>query len=189
MSDSQPFVDYYRILQIDPNCGAKALEAAYRHWAKRYHPDHPETADFDKFNAVIEAYRILRNPEKRAEYDLRHAAHVPRDPMADLAEGATGEESAVALDDAEAHARILMLLYRKRRESALDAGVSDYLLQEMLGCTPEHFEFHRWYLRAKRFVEITEQGTLAITIEGIDHVISTSRIAKAEKLLIGQARD
>jgi curved DNA-binding protein len=82
-----------------------------------------------------------------------------------------------------------MMLYRRRRENALDAGVSDYLIQEQLNCTPEVFEFHRWYLKSKGFIETTEQGTLAITVDGIDHVMSTSRTAKVEKLLIGQSRD
>ena len=39
-----------------------------------------------------------------------------------------------------------------------------------------------------RFIEITEEGSLAITIEGIDHVIALSRSSKVEKLLIGQTR-
>ena len=34
---------------------------------------------------------------------------------------------------------------------------------------------------------LTEQGTLAITIQGVDHVISMSRTTKAEKLLIAQS--
>ena len=54
-------------------------------------------------------------------------------------------------------------------------------------CSDENFEFYIWYLKAKNFIEITEQGTLEITIQGVDHVISTSRATKAEKLLITQS--
>ena len=57
----------------------------------------------------------------------------------------------------------------------------------MLQCSHEHFEFHKWYLKEKGYIVLTEQGTLAITIQGIDHVISLSRTSKAEKLLISQA--
>jgi curved DNA-binding protein len=189
MTDEATFVDYYNILQIDPRSDTKALEAAYRHWAKMFHPDHPETADVDRFGAVIEAYRVLRDPERRTAYDQRHAAHTLHEAWTRPSDEEDQAEESLALDDAESHARILMALYRRRREDALDAGVSDFVLQEMLRCTPEHFEFHRWYLKAKGFVETTEQGTLAITIAGIDHVISASRTAKVEKLLIGQVRE
>ncbi|MEO6153006.1 MAG: hypothetical protein ABIT09_10835 [Croceibacterium sp.] len=60
-------------------------------------------------------------------------------------------------------------------------------MQEALNCSDEHFDFHVWYLKAKGFIETTEQGTLAITIQGVDHVISMSRTNKAEKLRIAQS--
>ena len=66
-------------------------------------------------------------------------------------------------------------------------GVIGFYIQEMLGCSDEQFDFHRWYLREKRFIELTEHGTIAITVLGIDHVISLSRTTAAEKLLIGQS--
>ena len=66
---------------------------------------------------------------------------------------------------------------------------SGFYLQEMLKCSDEHFEFHKLYLREKCFIEATEHGTLAITIQGIDHVISMSRTTTAEKLLIAQCNN
>ena len=69
MADDRGFVDHYRVLQIDPNCSASALEAAYRRLAKLYHPDHVETANVEKLGAVLEAYRELKSPEARARYD------------------------------------------------------------------------------------------------------------------------
>jgi curved DNA-binding protein len=77
-----------------------------------------------------------------------------------------------------------MYLYKKRREDAKNAGVVGFYLQQMLNCSDEHFEFHKWYLKEKGFIVLTEHGTLAITIQGVDHVISLSRTAKAEKLLL-----
>jgi curved DNA-binding protein len=91
-----------------------------------------------------------------------------------------------ALNDAADHAKILMFLYKKRREDAQNAGVVGYYLQDMLKCSDEHFEFHKWYLKEKGFIVLTEHGTLAITIQGVDHVISMSRTAMAEKLQITQ---
>lgn len=82
-----------------------------------------------------------------------------------------------------------MLLYRKRREQAQDAGVGQYFIHEMLGCSEEIFDFHLWYLKEKGFIMATDQGTLAITIEGVDHVIAMSRTTMREKLLLAQPKD
>ena len=92
------------------------------------------------------------------------------------------------IEDAEAHEKILFHLYKQRRENATDPGVMGYYLQRMLDCSDENFEFHAWYLKSKGFIEITQEGKLAITIDGVDHVISMSRTAEAEKLLIAQAK-
>ena len=186
MSEGEPFVDYYAVLQVDPDCNPRALETAYRYLAKMYHPDHPETADAARFNKVIEAYRAIRSPAKRAEYDVLYASTTGFE----FAPGdADYVEERAALSDADVHAKILLALYKRRREHAQDAGVGRYAVQEMLQCSDEHIEFHLWYLKAKGFLALTEQGTLAITIEGVDHVIAMSRTTMREKLLIGQSGD
>jgi curved DNA-binding protein len=187
MSESAAFVDYYDILQVSPNCQAKALETAYRFLAKKYHPDRAETADVTKFNEVIEAYRVLRDPDRRSEYNFRYAAHRADEGFSFTTEEESAGDEKDALSDAEAHAKLLQFLYKRRRENAQDAGVGRFWVQEMLNCSDEHFEFHIWYLKAKGLIEVTEQGTLAITIEGVDHVITTSRTARRERLLLAQS--
>lgn len=189
MADDGIFVDYYIILQVDPTCSPKELEAAYRHLAKTYHPDHIDTADVTKFNQVIEAYRTLRNPDQRAEYDLVYAANKKDNWFKFTAGNSLDVDEKSVIDDAEAHARILVFLYKKRRENARSAGIAGFYVQQMLDCSEEIIDFHLWYLKEKGFIEITEQGALAITIQGIDHVIATSRNTQAEKLLITQSRD
>ncbi|WP_150291698.1 J domain-containing protein [Sphingobium estronivorans] len=185
MTDSQPFIDYYQILQVSPTCDGRGLEAAYRLLAKMYHPDHAETADVTKFNEVITAYKALRSAENRAQYNLLYTEKTGfRFPANEEADG-----EKFAYDDADAHSRILIFLYKRRRENAQDAGVGRYFVQKMLNCSDEHFEFHIWYLKAKNLIETTEQGTLAITIEGVDHVISMSQTIMREKLLIGRTVD
>ena len=135
----------------------------------------------------MEAYRILRNPERRAQYDRLHNQN-NREEWLKTASGDEVEiDENAALSDADDHAKILMFLYKRRRENAQNAGVVGFYLHNMLNCSDEHFEFHKWYLKEKGFIVITEQGTLAITIQGIDHVISMSRTTKAEKLLIAQS--
>ncbi len=187
MSEGQPFVDFYDILHVDPGCDDRDLEAAYRFLAKLYHPDRRETADSDKFNAVVEAYRALRDPDRRAEYDGQYAEHGRyrhsqrfRDNQASMP-----EQSAVS--DAAAHAKILRFLYDSRRKNADNAGVAGFYVQEMLGCTEEQFQFYRWYLLAKGYVETNEQGGLAITVDGVDKIIAESRKTVEEMRLIAQA--
>jgi curved DNA-binding protein len=189
MSFEDEFFDYYEILQVSPGCSATVLEAAYRNLAKVYHPDHAETADIDKFSAVVAAYTVLRDPEKRAAYDARHAAQVQPAASNHAASPDPFPNEVSAVKDAEAHARILFALYQKRRENAQDAGVVRFYIQDMLGCSDENFEFHVWYLKSKGLIETTEHGTLAITIEGVDHVISTSRAKVAEQRLITESTD
>jgi len=187
MTEDSVFVDHYNTLRVRPDCSAKALEQAYRHLAKLYHPDHPETADVSRFKEVIDAYKALRNPDERARYDALFFANENADEPEPAANGEMPGGEKAALDDAEAHARILQLLYRKRRESAQDAGVPEFALLDALGCPDEHLEFHLWYLQAKGFIERTETGMHAITIDGVDHVISTSQTTARERFLIAQA--
>jgi curved DNA-binding protein len=181
MAFEEPFVDLYAILEASPTCSARALEEAYHALAKRYHPDHAEEADVRKFTDVVSAYKALKDPEDRAKYDLHYAEltgfefNIPNDEMAD--ERAAGS-------DADAHAKILQYLYKRRRENAQDAGVGRYLIQDMLKCSDELFDFHTWYLKEKGLIMLTEHGTFAITIMGVDHVISASRTAIREKLLL-----
>lgn len=187
MDDDREFVDYYAILEVRPDCDAKELEQAYRHLAKLYHPDHAETSDIDKFNAVITAYRALRDAVDRAEYDARYATGRRNPTSGDfLRDPIRSPEENGALSDAEAHRRMLAMLYDRRRRHVTDAGVGPLILQEKLQCSEEEFAFHAWYLKEKGFIETTEQGVLAITIQGVDHVISSSLEAKARQVRIAQ---
>ena len=187
MADGQAaFVDYYAILQVSPDCDAKTLESAYHALAKAYHPDHTGTDEHTKFNEVTMAYRLLRNPEQRAEYDALHAGHNHKE-WYEVRSGADiGIDEKAAVSDADDHAKILMYLYKARRENAQNAGVVGFYLQELVQCSDEHFDFHKWYLKEKGFISITEHGTLAITILGVDHVINMSRTTEKEKLLIAK---
>jgi curved DNA-binding protein len=182
------FIDYYSVLQVRPNCDAKALEAAYHHLAKAHHPDHTGDVDTTIFNEITEAYRNLRNPGRRAKYDLQYANIHGREAFEPSTSSPLEVDERTALNDAEAHAKILMFLYKKRREQAQNAGVPAFYLQELVSSSDEHFGFHQWYLKEKGFVTITEQGTLAITIQGIDHVIATSKSTDAAKLLLAQSK-
>ncbi len=181
------FIDYYAILQVAPDCDEKTLEAAYRLLAKLFHPDRHETADIEKFNQVVEAYRVLRHADQRADYDILYAANVKGENFRPYAADAAPSGDRSALSDGAAHSRILEYLYDSRRKNARNAGVAGFYVQEMLGCSDEEFDFYRWYLLAKGFIETNEQGGLAITVDGVDQVISVSRTVAEKQRLISQS--
>ncbi|MAM86289.1 MAG: DNA-binding protein [unclassified Hahellaceae] len=69
------FKDYYAVLGVDPSADDKAIKTAYRKLARQYHPDVSKATDAEtRFKEVSEAYEVLKNRDKRAEYDaLREA--------------------------------------------------------------------------------------------------------------------
>ena len=60
--------DYYQILGVTKNATADDINKAYYKLAHKYHPD-KGTGDEKKFKEINEAYQILSNREKRAQYD------------------------------------------------------------------------------------------------------------------------
>ena len=60
--------DYYEILGIDKKAPKEEIKKAFRNLAHKYHPD-KKTGDVDKFKEINEAYSILSDDKKRAEYD------------------------------------------------------------------------------------------------------------------------
>lgn len=178
------FVDFYQILQVSPDCSPRELEVAYHLLAKRYHPDTPATADVDRFSEAIAAYRMLRDPDAREAYDQQYFPEKTQNTDRPQFEPEEALDERTAVADAEMHARILLHLYRKRRERSSDPGVIQWLLQEALGCSEDAFDFYVWYLKSKGFVEVTEHSGLAITIAGVDEVIAQSRATRAERLLL-----
>lgn len=63
--------DYYEVLGIAKNAGEDEIKSAYRKLALKYHPDRNKgnTEAEDKFKEATEAYEVLRDPKKRAQYD------------------------------------------------------------------------------------------------------------------------
>jgi molecular chaperone DnaJ len=60
--------DYYQILGVSRESSQDEIKKAYRKLAHQYHPD-KGGGDEAKFKEINEAYQILSNTEKRAQYD------------------------------------------------------------------------------------------------------------------------
>ncbi len=62
---------FYEILEVDQSASDEDIKKAYRAKALQYHPDRNpgDAAAEEKFKEAAEAYEILRDPQKRANYD------------------------------------------------------------------------------------------------------------------------
>jgi len=60
--------DYYNILGVAKNASKDDVKKAYRKLAHKYHPD-KKGGDERKFKEINEAYYVLGNEQRRAEYD------------------------------------------------------------------------------------------------------------------------
>ncbi len=63
--------DYYDILGVSKNSSEKEIKSAYKKLARKYHPDvNPgDKSAEEKFKQVSEAYDVLSDQKKRAQYD------------------------------------------------------------------------------------------------------------------------
>jgi DnaJ-class molecular chaperone len=114
--------DYYRVLGMSSAASAQEIREAYYKLAARLHPDiHGEGLDPDfrkrlttVFSRVVEAYRVLSDERRRAEYDETLARGGMRmSPGAKVKSQPRVEESL-----ADGHARKFYLLAKQ----ALDGG-------------------------------------------------------------------
>lgn len=68
-----PRRDYYEILGVKRDASEDQIRAAYRKLARKHHPDvNPgDKKAEDRFKEIAEAYAVVGNAEKRAEYERR----------------------------------------------------------------------------------------------------------------------
>lgn len=71
--------DYYKILGVDETADAKTIKAAYRRLARKHHPDAAGKGNEEQFKAINEAYHVLSDPAKRAEYDRLRRGYAQRE--------------------------------------------------------------------------------------------------------------
>ena len=64
-------IDYYKTLGVSEKADAEAIKRAYRKLALQYHPDRNpgDSRAEERFKEVSEAYGVLIDPVKRAQYD------------------------------------------------------------------------------------------------------------------------
>ena len=132
------YKDYYAILGVTKDATPDEIKTAYRRLARKYHPDVSKEKDAEeKFKEMSEAYETLKEPEKRAAYDVRLGADDKmRFRIFNSAQSAEGVQAEVRKRQG-----ILRLLYTKRLRDPLDAAMRGRDFSEMLGVPIEHLEF------------------------------------------------
>lgn len=69
--------DYYNVLGVSRDASDKEINSAYRKLAKKYHPDiNHEPGAEEKYKKINEAYEVLHDQQKRAQYDQFGSAGV-----------------------------------------------------------------------------------------------------------------
>jgi len=181
-ADTAGFRDYYETLQLNPNADEETINRVFRILVKRYHPDNRDSGNTKKFNEVMDAYRFLSDPEKRAAYDVRYEEN--RAAVLKIFDEASATDSFES--DRRVSEGILSLLYVSRRRDPDRGGVGVIQMERLLGCPSQHLEFPLWYLRQKSWVERLENGLIAITAAGVDKVIEQNNIVLRRDRLIAE---
>jgi len=168
-SQFQEDVDYYEALELSPNAGPDTIHRVYRMLALRFHPDNKETGDEELFKKVLQAYRILSDPVKRAAYDVQWYANRKLQWQIFVPEDAATK---VAVETRKRRG-ILALLYTKRVNAHREPTMTIHDLEELLGCPRDHLEVGLWYLKQRGWIERSDNGRYSITVEGFEEAEMT----------------
>ena len=176
--------DHYEILQLSPRADQATIQRVFRLLAKRFHPDNHESGDADRFKQLMEAFRVLSNPIRRAEYDARYEERREARWRVFDQTSATNDVAA----DRRLRDAVLSLLYTARRNDPDQPGVGMLDLERLLGCPEQHMKFHIWYLKENSWIQRLESGMLAITATGVDRVLEQEAAVEDARPLLTPVR-
>jgi curved DNA-binding protein CbpA len=163
----EPTDDLYEVLQISPNADAELIQRVFRLLARRYHPDNPRTGNATVFRRLHDAYVVLNDPEKRAQYDALYEAQRQRRwrlvASAGHAENDFDAEQALRLT-------VLEVLYSRRRLEPRTPTLFPTDLEALTGTPREHLEFTTWFLVQKNFLVRSDSSSLGITATGVEYL-------------------
>jgi curved DNA-binding protein CbpA len=173
-------IDYYELLQVSPHAEPETISRVFRMLAQRLHPDNQHTGNESRFREVLDAYNVLSDPEKRAQYDIWHIQH-RKDRWRLVASGVDSENDFEM--EQVIRSTVLEALYTKRRLDAGEPGIFYGELETLLGRPREHIEFSIWFLMQKRFVMMDDKSRLVLTVDGAEHLEQTYRSNLQQKRL------
>ncbi len=175
MPKSENFFDYYELLQLSPHADAAAIHVMHYHLTEKYHPDTKNTGDAQKHRAILQAYKILSNPESRAQYDEEYKkqkagsqpAAAPGGSQQKQAKSQQEVEGGIELERAKRQG-ILYLLYQRRVKDMTKPNLNMRDFESMLGYSKESLEFTLWYLKENDCLRPGDNGAYSISARGVE---------------------
>lgn len=157
-------LNYYEVLQVSRQADTDMIHRVFHVLAQRYHPDNRETGNDDKFRQIVEAHRVLGDPELRAQHDIQLSEEDRgRLRIFDSLESTQGVQAEIRKRQG-----ILRLLYTKRLTDPHSPALHGRDFAEMLGCPAEHLEFSLWFLRENKLLTRTDNNQFEITWQGVE---------------------
>jgi curved DNA-binding protein CbpA len=115
-----------------------------------------------------QAFDVLSNPERRAEYDAAYKKEAPRPaPLSasiDFMDSVEGEMNR--------RLAVLALLYLKRRTNPYTPEVSLAEVEMRMGFPRDYLHFTTWYLQNKKYITMADNSDFTLTALGVDFVES-----------------
>ncbi len=112
--------DPYVILGVEADASAEEIRLAFRRLALRHHPDRSPGSQ-ERMVAINNAYALLRDPERRRQYDARRHQPVPEPAVPpatpDLYVDADDEEAWLWAEDLDQHAEDWRQMYEEERQA------------------------------------------------------------------------
>lgn len=161
-------LDYYEFLQISPNAEPETIHRVYRFLAVRFHPDNPETGDTEKFFLLKQAYDVLSDPSRRANYDAARK----KETLQPVSLCATIDFMDEMEGEWNRRLAVLALLYIRRRTNPYVPAVPLPEIERRMGVPRDYLEFTTWYLQSKGYLNRADNADFTLTVEGVDFVES-----------------
>jgi curved DNA-binding protein CbpA len=172
-------IDYYEILQVSDSAEPETINRVYRIFAQRYHPDNQETGNETRFREITEAYHVLTNPEKRAQYDATNQKR--RKERWRLVSAAVESENDFELEQV-IRLTVLEVLYTRRRLDSQNPGLYLRELEQLIGRPREHLEFTIWFLTQKKLIN-SDDARIYVTADGAEYLEESYRSNSHRKRL------
>lgn len=180
--------NYYKILNVAQNATEETIKHSFRALAKRYHPDaNPDNAvAARRFTDINEAYTVLGDPQKRAEYDAQLSQELFAKRMA--AENAQAQAAANAYQMQNPYAYQIQAQVQAQVQSHL-AAVRDKAFKDGYdsgyknGYGAGEKEIRRLTSALKNHVAETEKLKRKIASEDRTIIELKSKIAEQDKQL------
>ena len=164
-------VDYYEVLQVSDGAEPETVNRVYRMLAQRYHPDNRESGNESRFREITEAYHILSNPERRAQYDATYQKR--RKERWRLVNAGNQSENDFEMEQV-VRLTVLEALYTKRRLEPHSPGIYLVELERLLGRPREHLEFTIWFLNQKKLINM-DDARMQLTADGAEFLEDSYR--------------